>query len=142
MKRECGMTLVEALVALVVLSVGLLGVAGLQLSSLRNNHNAHLRSQATALAYDIMDRMRANRVAARAGEYNVAIDGTISGVTIAATDVNAWRAALAATLPAGEGAVDLVAGTNQVTITIQWSERVTEESNEDSVVEFVTTSQL
>lgn len=142
MKRECGMTLVEALVALVVLSVGLLGVAGLQLSSLRNNHNAHLRSQATALAYDIMDRMRANRVAARAGEYNVAIDGTISGVTIAATDVNAWRAALAATLPAGEGAVDLVAGTNQVTITIQWSERVTEGSNEDSVVEFVTTSQL
>ena len=142
MKRECGMTLVEALVALVVLSVGLLGVAGLQLSSLRNNHNAHLRSQATALAYDIMDRMRANRVAARAGEYNVAIDGTISGATIAATDVNAWRAALAATLPAGEGAVDLVAGTNQVTITIQWSERVTEESNEDSVVEFVTTSQL
>ena len=142
MKRERGMTLVEALVALVVLSVGLLGVAGLQLSSLRNNHNAHLRSQATALAYDIMDRMRANRVAARAGEYNVAIDGTISGATIAATDVNAWRAALAATLPAGEGAVDLVAGTNQVTITIQWSERVTEQSNEDSVVEFVTTSQL
>ncbi len=142
MKREHGMTLVEALVALVVLSVGLLGVAGLQLSSLRNNHNAHLRSQATALTYDIMDRMRANRVAARAGEYNVALTGTISGATVAATDVNAWRAALAATLPGGNGAVDLVAGTNQVTITIEWSERVVEGSNEDASVQFTTTTQL
>jgi type IV pilus assembly protein PilV len=142
MKRERGMTLVEALVALVVLSVGLLGVAGLQMSSLRNNHNAHLRSQATALAYDIMDRMRANRVAARAGEYNVALAGTIAGATLAATDVNAWRAALAATLPAGNGAVNLVAGTNQVTITIQWSERVIEGSNENATVQFVTTTQL
>ena len=59
--RSRGFTLVEVLVALVVLSIGLLGVAALQLTSLRSNHSSAMRSQATFLAYDIIDRMRANR---------------------------------------------------------------------------------
>ncbi len=59
--RGNGFTLVEALVALLAPSIGLLGVAGLQLSGLRNNLSAAWRSQATYLSYDIIDRMRANR---------------------------------------------------------------------------------
>ena len=54
-----GFTLLEVLITLIVLSVGLLGLAGLQTMSLRNNHDVYLRSQATIQAYDLIDRMRA-----------------------------------------------------------------------------------
>ena len=69
--RHRGFTLIEALVALVVLSIGLLGVAALQLASLQANYGASQRTQATFLAQDIVDRMRANRDAAVAGDYDI-----------------------------------------------------------------------
>jgi len=58
--RQSGFTLLEVLITLIVLSVGLLGLAGLQTMSLRNNHDAYLRSQVISQIYDIVDRMRAN----------------------------------------------------------------------------------
>lgn len=61
MKIERGFTLIEVLVAMVVLSIGLLGLAGLQATSLKSNQSAYHRSQATQLAYEMADRMRANR---------------------------------------------------------------------------------
>ncbi len=57
---QSGFTLLEVLITLIILSVGLLGLAGLQTMSLRNNHSAYLRSQAITQSYDIVDRMRAN----------------------------------------------------------------------------------
>jgi type IV pilus assembly protein PilV len=61
MKRSSeGFSMVEVLVSVLVLSIGLLGLAGLQASSLRNSQSAYFRSQATEMAYDIADRMRAN----------------------------------------------------------------------------------
>jgi len=50
----------HALVAMLVLAIGLLGLAGLQVVGLRNNQSAYLRAQATQLAYDMADRMRTN----------------------------------------------------------------------------------
>jgi type IV pilus assembly protein PilV len=66
-----GFTLIETLVAVLVLSIGLLGIAALQLTSLQSNSTATQRSQATFLAYDIVDRMRANKRQAVAGDYNI-----------------------------------------------------------------------
>lgn len=60
MKKHSGFTLIEVLIAVVILAVGLLGLAGLQAAGLSNNQSAYNRSQATQLAYDIADRMRAN----------------------------------------------------------------------------------
>jgi len=60
MKNNSGFTLIEVLIAMLVLAVGLLGLAGLQAVSLRNNLSAYNRTQATQLAYDMADRMRAN----------------------------------------------------------------------------------
>jgi type IV pilus assembly protein PilV len=65
MKTGAGFTLIEVLVAMVVLTVGLLGLAGLQATSLKNSQNAYYRSVATQLAYDMADRMRANFTEAR-----------------------------------------------------------------------------
>ncbi len=58
--RQTGYSLIEVLIAIVVTSIGLLGLAAMQATGLRNNHSAYNRSQATVLAYDIADRMRAN----------------------------------------------------------------------------------
>jgi type IV pilus assembly protein PilV len=121
-KSAPGFTLVEVLVALVVLSIGLLGIASLQLSSLRWNHGASKRSQATLLAYDILDRMRANPIAARNGEYSTG--GTPAAVATA--DLTQWASNIAATLGAGAtGAVDppVASGTTATfKITISWTD--------------------
>ncbi|MFO1510772.1 MAG: type IV pilus modification protein PilV [Steroidobacteraceae bacterium] len=58
--RERGVTMVESLVALVVLSIGLLGIAGLFVESLRSSRTALLRTHAVNLAGDIADRILAN----------------------------------------------------------------------------------
>lgn len=60
--RETGFSLLEVLIAIVVTSIGLLGLAAMQATGLRNNHSAYHRSQATVLAYDIADRMRSNAI--------------------------------------------------------------------------------
>ena len=93
--HAAGASLLEVLVTVVLLSVGLLGIAGTQTIGLKNVANASLRTQASVLAYDIVDRMRANRIAA--------------------------EASLAGNLPQGDGAVAVAAGV--VTVTLQWIER-------------------
>lgn len=67
--RQRGFTLVEALVALVVLSVGLLGVAKLVLGAVHADDSAYMRGQATQLAYELLDQMRANRPGGIADNY-------------------------------------------------------------------------
>lgn len=123
MSRERGFTLVEVLVAVVVLSIGLLGLAGLQLSSLQANQQAFLRSQATVLGQDIIERMRANRQAALAGEYDIAFGASApTGADIAANDVNEWLTALGASLPDGEGEIDVDAD-GVAEVSVRWTER-------------------
>jgi type IV pilus assembly protein PilV len=125
-RTQRGTTLIETMVALLVLSVGLLGVAALQMTSLRNNRGAHLRSQAQVMAYDIADRMRANRDAALVGSYNIALGGTPgSSNPLAQIDLQRWRESLRTTLPAGDGSVAIQAGTNVVVITIRWADTTT-----------------
>lgn len=60
MNKNAGFTLIEVLVTMVIMAIGLLGLAGLQGASLKNNQSAYYRSQASQLAYDLADRMRAN----------------------------------------------------------------------------------
>ena len=121
-KTQRGTTLVEVLVALVVLSVGLLGIAALQMTSLRNNRGAHLRSQAQVLAYDIADRMRANRNVALANAYVVALGVTPAGGTLDALDLQDWKATLAQALPSGDGEITRVG--NMFRIRIRWTDSI------------------
>jgi type IV pilus assembly protein PilV len=119
-KNQRGTTLVETLVALVVLSVGLLWIAALQMTSLRNNRGAHMRSQAQVLAYDIADRMRANRNAALANAYVIAVAAVPAGATLNALDLLEWKATLATLLPGGDGAI--ARDGEMFRITIQWTD--------------------
>lgn len=71
MRDEAGFSLIEVLVAVLVLGVGLLGIAALQTQAVKTNHSAMQRSQAVMLAYFMLDAMRANKAAAQAGSYNL-----------------------------------------------------------------------
>jgi type IV pilus assembly protein PilV len=151
-RRHRGFTVVEVLVALVVLSVGLLGIAKLMLFAARSNDSAYLRSQATALAYEMLDTMRANRSAAIAHAYDTPLGTAAAGASpclaaacsaanLALYDVYTWKQRLAVgSLPVGTGA--LPNGTGQVVtatsttspavttaiITVQWDDQAAQAS--------------
>ena len=112
--RSDGVTLIEVLVAILILSFGLLGSAGLQMAGLRAALAANQRTTATLLAYDAADRMRANKVGVTAGNYhNYTATQNISclqaaGCTaqqLAQHDMWEWAQAIAAQLPSGIGIV-------------------------------------
>jgi len=119
-----GFTLVEALVALLAISIGLLGIAGLQLAGLRANQSSSWRSQAIYLSYDILDRMRANRT--DLANYEVplgAVAACVAGSSVRVCDLSSWKANVQATLPAGDGTVTVDGADNTViTVTIQWTD--------------------
>ena len=122
-RRECGFSIIEVLIALLVLAIGLLGLAALQAQGLRFNHDAYVRTQATHLAYDIVDRMRANRanVAAYTGpDPGGACDPLVAGV---AMDLTCWYDSLALALPGGSGLITANATANFYDITVRWIDR-------------------
>lgn len=121
-KAQNGFTLLEVLVTMVVMALGLLGYAGLQVASLKNSASAYQRSQATILAYDMIDRMRANRIQAVAGVYNIAIGATPGGAGIAGADLVDWKALVGNALPGGDAGIN-VDGSGNALITIQWADK-------------------
>ncbi len=140
-RRSAGFTIVEVLVSLVILSIGLLGIAKLVLFSAHANDSAYLRSQATQLAYEILDNMRANPIAAAAGNYNTTLGAAASNpgfscqnaacpvpANLALYDVYRWKLRLAAgagggALPSGEGSVTVSTTTPlMATIVVQWDD--------------------
>lgn len=142
-KAVRGFSLVEALVALVVMSIGLLGIAALYVESLRSGTSALLRSQAVALASDMADRIRANPTAGAAYDKTVDATGAVvancenaTGCTVAemaSTDVARWHQLVddrgddptmgRLGLPGGRGTIVSVAGPPRAyTITVSWLE--------------------
>ncbi|MCB1865627.1 MAG: type IV pilus modification protein PilV [Chromatiales bacterium] len=99
--RQRGFTVWEVLVAVVLLAVGLLGIAGLQLSSLQGNHSAYQRTLVTAMASDISERIRANE-----NDCDCITDNdTCTTSQLVACTPSGWNTELASQLPEGEGIV-------------------------------------
>jgi type IV pilus assembly protein PilV len=116
--RQRGVSLVEVLVASVVLSIGLLGLAGLQAGGLKVGQSSIYRSQAAQLAYDLIERMRVN--AGHAADYALALDDAPpEGMSVAARDLQDWRMRLRA-LPAGTGAVEV--NGREIRVVVQWDD--------------------
>ncbi|HEX4023748.1 MAG TPA: type IV pilus modification protein PilV [Steroidobacteraceae bacterium] len=126
-----GFTLVEALIALVILSVGLLGVAKLVVSAVHADDSAYMRGQATQLAYEMLDQVRANKPAALDGGYALAaaysdcLTVPCTGDMLAQLDLYNWQGRLGQALPTGTGTVAVAADPNGdqiATITVSWDD--------------------
>jgi len=138
-----GFSIIEVLISVLVISIGLLGMAGLQTTGIQQSHNSYLKTQASMLAYDMADRMRSNLQGVAAGHYDDVNAGTLDLVTtepacadanactaqeLADIDIYQWTSgsdtgSLAATLPSGHG---MVANSGGIfTITVLWDENRT-----------------
>jgi len=123
--KHRGFTLLEVLIALLVLSIGLLGLAALQTSGLRSNQMATMRTLATQIAYDMTDRMRANPTGVNNSEYVITTAQAPAATTATGTaldDLTEWRAQVAR-LPGGLSSITRSAGppvTHE--ITVYWDE--------------------
>jgi type IV pilus assembly protein PilV len=138
-----GFTLLEVLIALLIFSLGLLGMAGLMVVSVKSNQSAYLRTQASFLAQSMADRMRANL--GQIGTYATTYPGpttdpcasgaACSPANVAAHDIAVWSAQLTDSLPNSSAQIacagaPLGTGTQigaapyngLCTFTIQWSE--------------------
>jgi len=159
MNKKTGFTLVEVLVAIVILGVGLLGLAALQTASLKNTQTANLRVQATFLADNLIDRIKSNKEGAQAGSYLVteapsmgASNCTTTACTpedmakmdlinwyrradatlgTTATEIDPATAPSAATISCGAGLTACPKG-SLYTITLFWAERLTREEDQKS----------
>lgn len=123
-----GFSLLEVLITVLVLSVGLLGLAALQIAGMRDMQGAYLKTQAVNRSHQIVDLMRANRDAVRAGAYDDAFGQDAGGYCggdapgTARGDLCAWKRALSATLPAGTGSIAFDG--KIATVCIRWIEPV------------------
>lgn len=115
---QAGVGMIEVLVSVLVLAVGLLGLASLQTQSLRFSHDAYLKTQASVLASDMMDRIRANIDTAKTSNAyvndmddeptavaNACEVNACSGVALAAYDFKQWIDNIEAVLPGGDGEI-------------------------------------
>lgn len=124
-RGQHGASLIEVLVAVLVMAIGLLGIAAMQTAALRNNQSALERSQAVIQSYAILDAMRANRAQAMAGGYNT---GALTCVvpaaagTLAQNDLAAWMQSVHDTL--GNDACGLVncPANGLCTVAVRWND--------------------
>ena len=159
-----GVSLIELMITMLVLGVGLIGVASLQLHAIQANQNSMQRSQAVNLTYDIIDRLRANReqaldsdlyLTSRAGDprfnaQNFTVQGNCINnfandpvASFETNDLNSWINSLRCTLPQAQAQI-LRDANNTFTIAIRWDSTALEGGldGSDDTEEFITRTQL
>lgn len=124
-----GVGLIEVLIAVLVMAIGLLGIAALQATGLRNSQSALERSQAVISSYAILDAMRANLPAARSGAYNTGLVCTppVAGGSLVVNDQARWIQSVQDALgetSCGEIQCVAIAGSDarNCTVTVQWND--------------------
>jgi type IV pilus assembly protein PilV len=134
LRRQRGIGMIEVLIAVLVVSIGFLGMAALQARALSTNNSAMARSMATVASYSILDAMRADVVNAKLGSYNGTVTANacanVSAATALATSqLQQWCSELGNTLGAGAGSTaSTTTGTincsvvGDCTITIQFDD--------------------
>ncbi len=119
-----GVGLIEVMVAILVLAVGLLGIAALQATTLRSSQGSLERSQAVIQTYGILDSMRANTAAAAGGAYTIGMTCVAPAAgTLALSDLRAWIQGFQAELGANACGQIEPRGGGLYRITIQWQDQ-------------------
>lgn len=132
-RRYRGDTMIEVLVTVLILAVGVLGVAAMQVTTLQNLNSSYSASVAEIVANDFSERMRANPTAALAGNYiHSAAPAPGSYPDCAANpcaladlaryDIGSWWTVMTGALPSATGQVTRNAGTNTFVVTVRWDD--------------------
>lgn len=124
---QAGIGLIEVLIAVLVLAIGILGIAAVQTRALANNNSSMGRTMATVASYSILDAMRIDRDAAMAGDYDgtVTADSCPSGATLAKNQLQTWCKDLGERLGATSstsGKIKCDATTGDCEVTIQFDD--------------------
>lgn len=136
---QLGFSLLEVMIAVLVLAIGLLGLSALQANGLRANGSAHQRSQAVTLAYDMMERLRADPNNVKAGAYNREFEDELPAAgSVMGEELINWISTLQLLLPAADGAVACDDDGN-CTVTVRWDDSRAGGSDSES---FAFTSQI
>lgn len=127
LRAQRGVGLIEVLVAVLVVSVGFLGVAALQAYSLSTNNSAMARTMATTASYSILDAMRADVAAAESGAYNTTVTANAcpdATTTFADNQLAQWCTELGGTLGAAATTTGKIncSNTGVCTVTIQFDD--------------------
>lgn len=145
-KQSLGAGLIEVLVAVLILALGLLGMAGLQANALKKNQSSYARGQAVLLSYYMLDAMRADRNGAIAGNYNTATSGicspnALTGTSLADNSRKDWLSSLRASLGEAESSCGVINCDTDAncTVTIKWNDELAGGLGEQS---FTTKSRL
>lgn len=150
-RRVMGFTLIEVLVALIIFSLGMLGLAGLHIRMLSYGQSSLMRSQAAALTSDILDRMRVDRTNARRGDWDTTLTELAASIGSTATipaeyDLKDWKDEVELLLPEGQASIAVAADASDnvtVTIVIRWKDtRGSDTTNATGYEQFVTVSRL
>ena len=135
-RRGChGFTLMEILMAMLVVALGILGVVAMNVASIKMQADSANRALAGLYAQDILERMRANKDQAKAGSYNLALNATPAltlPASLAQQDLSSWFNNLKTELPSGSAVVN-VNSAGDVTVTMGWFERQNRGSDAGSV---------
>jgi type IV pilus assembly protein PilV len=121
-RGQRGVGLIEVLIALLVLSFGMLGLAGLQMWSLKYNQSAMERGMAVVQTHSIIDAMRANRSAATTNQFDIQFDDPVpAGDSFTLAALRAWRTSLQAELgDQASGEIDCDGA--DCTISVRWND--------------------
>jgi type IV pilus assembly protein PilV len=139
-RHQSGFTLVEVLVALLIVSIGLLGIAAMQSLALRNTGSSMERSQAVIQTYSYLDVLRANRDRAVLSQMDMNLVCEVENLPSSQTDQRNWLEQLHLTLGPGScGKVECLGG-GKCTITVQWND--TRAEGGSAVQELVTETVL
>jgi type IV pilus assembly protein PilV len=120
LKEQRGFTMIEVLVAMIILAIGLLGVAGIQALSLKQTSNSSIRSMVTMHAYDLSERMRAD--IDDVSDFEKTKSATCTGC---GTDLSEWHSEVLEDIPTAQTTVDVTTGSDSTfaEITVDWTER-------------------
>lgn len=122
-RLQAGASMLEVLISVLILGIGMLGVAALQATALRNSHSSLEQSQAVIQTYAILDSLRANREAAIAGSYDMprTCDVPPSAAGLPAAEQQRWISELKAGL--GDSACGSITCINDdCEITVEWDD--------------------
>jgi type IV pilus assembly protein PilV len=159
-QTSSGFTLIEVMIAVVILAIGLLGMGALMVSSMQSSESAYSRSQATVLSYDIADRMRANKVLdpSKPGQSFKVPHGAISndyvlakladcpaanagsptgtGQSKAQADLGAWCARVSNSMPNMQATSNITRNGSRYQINLSWTEPFADTGIGSMTVEF------